>query len=123
MMMLIKESGKNPDFSSDSLGIIINMLKDGKVSRDSAKKIFSEVFYNNISPEDFAREHNLEILNDASLIGETVRRIIKENEKAVNEYKSGKDKSFNFLVGQCMRALKGRANAADIKEILLKELN
>ena len=122
MMMLIKESGKMPEFSGESLGIIINMLKNGRVSRDSAKKIFGEVFYKNVSPEDFARENNLEILNDTALIAETVKNVIRQNEKAVNEYKSGKDKSFNFLVGQCMRALKGRANAADIKEILLKEL-
>ena len=44
--------------------------------------------------------------------------MLAQNEKAVNEYKGGKAASFNFLIGQCMRALRGKAPAAEVTKIL-----
>ncbi len=125
LMMHLNENGMQPEdmaFDVDSLGVIINMLADGKISRDSAKKVFKAVFDNNVSPTEYIKENNMEIISDASMINGVIDDVIKDNEKAVNEYKNGKQQSFNYLIGQVMRALKGKASAAEVTKILKEKL-
>ena len=53
----------------------------------------------------------MEMVSDTGAIRKVVEDVLAQNEKAVNEYKGGKAASFNFLIGQCMRALRGKAFA------------
>ncbi len=125
LMMHLHENGMQPEdmnFDTDSLGVIINMLADGKISRDSAKKVFKAVFDDNVSPTEYIKENSMELISDTSMINGIIDDVIKNNEKAVNEYKNGKQQSFNYLVGQVMRALKGKASAAEVNKILKEEL-
>ncbi|MCD7722634.1 MAG: Asp-tRNA(Asn)/Glu-tRNA(Gln) amidotransferase subunit GatB [Clostridiales bacterium] len=124
LMMHLNESStlpENMNFNIDSLGNIINMLKGGKISRDSAKKVFKAVFDSNVSPEQYIKENNMEMMSDTSAIKDAIESVIAENQKAVAEYKGGKAQSFNFLIGQSMRALRGKASAGEVTKIL-KEL-
>lgn len=121
LMMHLNESGTPPEnmgFCMDSLGQIINMLSGGKISRDSAKKVFKAVFDSDVSPEEYVKENNMELMSDTSAIRGVIEGVIAENQKAVEEYKGGKAQSFNYLIGQSMRALRGKAPAAEVTKIL-----
>ena len=109
---------ENMHFRQDSLGEIINLLNSNKISRDSAKKVFKAVFEEDVIPADYVKAHNMEVLSDTGAIRSVLEEVIAGNQKAVEEYKGGKSQSFNFLIGQCMRALKGKAPAAEVTKIL-----
>lgn len=112
---------ENMRFRQDSLGEIINLLNSAKISRDSAKKVFKAVFEEDVIPAEYIKAHHMEAVSDEGAIRAVVEEVIAGNKKAVDEYKGGKAQSFNFLIGQCMRALKGKAPAAEVTR-LLKEL-
>ena len=97
------------------------MLSANKISRDSAKKVFKAVFEQNVDPAEYIKQHNMETVSDTGMIKAVVEEVIAANQKAVDEYRGGKAQSFNFLIGQCMRALRGKAPAAEVTR-LLKEL-
>lgn len=109
---------ENMSFRPESLGEIINLLNSNKISRDSAKKVFKAVFEENVIPADYVNENNMEMVSDSGAIKAVVEEVINSNQKAVDEYKGGKAQSFNFLIGQCMRALKGKAPASEVTNIL-----
>lgn len=124
LMKLLNDSQTLPEdmsFEPDSLGTIINMLSANKISRDSAKKVFKAVFEQNVDPAEYVKQHNMETVSDTGMIKAVVEEVIAANQKAVDEYRGGKAQSFNFLIGQCMRALRGKAPAAEVTR-LLKEL-
>ena len=124
LMKLLNDSQTLPEdmsFEPDSLGTIINMRSANKISRDSAKKVFKAVFEQNVDPAEYIKQHNMETVSDTGMIKAVVEEVIAANQKAVDEYRGGKAQSFNFLIGQCMRALRGKAPAAEVTR-LLKEL-
>lgn len=112
---------ENINFKPESLGEIINLVNNNKISRDSAKKVLKEVFEKDVIPAEYVKENNMEMVSDTGAIKAIVEEVVANNEKAVAEYREGKEKSFNFLTGQCMRALKGKAPAAEVTK-LLKEI-
>lgn len=112
---------ENMSFREESLGEIINLLNGNKISRDSAKKVFKAVFEENVIPADYVKANNMEMVSDTGAIKPVIEEVLANNQKAVDEYKDGKEASFNFLIGQSMRALRGKAPAAEVTKIL-KEL-
>lgn len=124
VMKLLNDSQMLPEnmqFRTESLGEIINLHNGNKISRDSAKKVLRAVFEQNVIPADYVKENHMEMVNDTGAIKTVIEEVLAVHEKAVNEYKSGKEASFNFLIGQSMRALRGKAPAAEVTKIL-KEL-
>ncbi|MBQ3005433.1 MAG: Asp-tRNA(Asn)/Glu-tRNA(Gln) amidotransferase subunit GatB [Clostridia bacterium] len=125
LMKLLNETQTLPEnmtFDETYLGKIINMLTDGKISRNTAKKVFTEVFTNNVEPEQYVKDNDLGLLTDDSAIRTAVEKVISLNEKSVNEYKGGKTQAFQYLIGQCMRELKGKAPAQEVTKLLKKIL-
>ena len=112
---------ENLSFDFESLGAVINLVNGNKISRDSAKKALKAVFNDNVNPEEYVKANNMEMVSDTGAIMAIVEEVVNSNPKAVGEYREGKDKSFNFLIGQCMRALKGKAPASEVTK-LLKEV-
>lgn len=112
---------ENMAFDKDSLGEIINLLNGNKISRDSAKKVFKAVFEENVNPAEYVKANNMEMVSDTGAIKPIVEEVIANNPKAVAEYKEGKEKAIGFLIGQAMRALRGKAPASEVTKIL-KEL-
>ena len=124
LMKLMNDSQTLPEdmsFRAESLGEIINLVNSNKISRESAKKVLKAVFDENVIPEEYVKANNMEMVSDTGAIKAVIEEIVANNEKAVTEYKEGKEKSFNFLVGQSMRALKGKAPSSEVTKIL-KEL-
>ena len=100
---------------SELLAAIINCVKDGRITREAAKETFFACVKNGINPRDYIKENSLEIISDSGLINAVAEKTVKENAKAVEELKQGKSKALNFLVGQCMRELKGKAAPDEVR--------
>lgn len=121
LMKLMNDSQTLPEnmaFRAESLGETINLLNNNKISRDSAKKVLKAVFEKDVIPADYVKKNNMEMVSDTGAIKAIVEEIVANNPKAVAEYKEGKEKSFNFLIGQSMRALKGKAPASEVTKLL-----
>lgn len=121
LMKLLNESGTLPEdmkVSSKALGTIIKMLAEQKISRATARKVFEKVFTDNVDPESYVKENNLGVMTDTGAIRSVIEKVVSENTKSVEEYKSGKEKAIQYLIGQSMRALRGQAPAAEVTKIL-----
>lgn len=121
LMKLLNESGTLPEdmkISGKALGTVIKMLRENKISRGTARKVFEKVITDNIDPEKYVKDNNLAVMTDTSAIKAVIENVVKENTKSVDEYKSGKEKAIQFLIGQSMRALKGQAPAGEVTKIL-----
>ncbi len=99
------------------------MVNDGKINRKSGKKILTAVFEEDVDPQEYADKNGLAQVSDASAIEPAIRKVIAENTKAVDEYKAGNTKNIQFLIGQSMRELRGKADPKTIKDLLEKLLN
>lgn len=121
LMKLLNESGTLPEdmkVSGKALGTIIKMLAEQKISRATARKVFEKVFTDNVDPESYVKENNLGVMTDTGAIRSVIEKVVGENTKSVEEYKSGKEKAIQYLIGQSMRALRGQAPAAEVTKIL-----
>ena len=114
---------ENINFNNIYISNLINMFLNNKISRDTYKNVFFEIIVNNIEPINFIEKNNLYIICDINLIENMVIEIIKQNQKSVNDYKSGKEKAFKYLIGQCMKSFGGKCDINIIKTLLLKYIN
>lgn len=102
---------------------IIQLLQAQKITRDGAKQLLAASLETGKAPEALATEMNLTIVTDTGAIDEAIKKIIAANEKAVTDYKSGKNpNAVMFLVGQVMKEMRGRANAAETEKKIREEL-
>ncbi|AGF47218.1 aspartyl-tRNA(Asn)/glutamyl-tRNA (Gln) amidotransferase subunit B [Candidatus Kinetoplastibacterium desouzaii TCC079E] len=109
---------------SDTLASLINKVIDGTISTKNAKEIFEIVCNTGESNINYLIEKNgLKQITDNNFIIEIINTILKNNSVIVQDYKSGKEKAFNSLIGQVMKTTKGRANPTHISEILKNELD
>lgn len=85
------------------------------------KKYFEQIFAEDIDPDKYVEEHGLKTVNDEGALRDTIAKVIEENPQSVEDYRNGKEKAIGFLVGQTMKAMKGKANPGMVNKIL-KEL-
>ncbi len=126
VLRLLNDSKLSPEdipFGGNVLGRLIKMIENEEVTAANAKKVLSEMFNSGKEPETIVSENGYRVINDTSEVEKTVIEILSNNEKAVEEYIGGKEKTFGFLMGQCSRALAGRGNPKILKEVLLSELD
>lgn len=108
-------------FSPENLAKLIELVEAGSINSSVAKEVFEKIFKEDINPEKYVEEKGLKIVNDDGALKSTIEEIIAANPQSVADYHSGKEKALGFLVGQTMKAMKGKANPASINKIL-KEL-
>ena len=106
------------NFNVNALAEIIELLDSGKINRGTAKDVFEKVFYENIDPEEYIKKNNLSLMTDLTEIKKTIENVIAQNEKSVTEYKNGKTQAMQYLIGQSMKALRGKAPAKEVAKIL-----
>ena len=104
-----------------SLAKLVKLTEAGTINSSVAKEVFEKVFDENIDPDAYVKEHGLAQVNDEGLLRDTVAKVIEENPQSVEDYRNGKEKAIGFLVGQTMKAMKGKANPGMVNQIL-KEL-
>lgn len=105
----------------ERLVFILKNLLENKISVKQAKDIFYKVIDENIEPQKLISTENSQI-SDIQKLTEIIENILTNNEKQVNEYKSGKNNLFDFFVGQVMKETRGKANPNVTKDILLEKL-
>ena len=109
-----------------SPAILADLLKriiDGTINQKGAKKVFSAVWEGDVDGVDkIIDKLDLKQVSDAGALEGIIDEVLAKNAKSVEEFKAGKQKAFNALVGQCMKATKGKANPAQVNELLRKKL-
>ena len=108
-------------FSPQHLAALIGLVERKVITGTVAKEIFEEMFESDIDPEQYAEEKGLKTVNDEGKLRKVVQEVIASNPQSVADYRKGKEKAIGFLVGQTMKAMKGKADPGMINQIL-KEL-
>lgn len=123
-LRLLKENGMDPEeitFAPENLARLVELADLGTINSSVAKEVFEQIFKQNIDPEAYIEEHRLKIINDEGALRTVIGKVLTENPQSVADYKGGKPKAIGFLVGQTMKAMKGKADPASVNRIL-KEL-
>jgi len=106
------------------LSYLISRIQDKTISNNAAKKIFEILWEDKDKEVDLIiDELGLKQISDSNEIDEIVNEVMKTNAAMVEEFKSGKDKAFNALIGQVMKASKGKANPTQVASILKEKLS
>ena len=107
----------------ETLGDILKRLADGTVNAKGAKRLFSLLWDGAEGTVDaLIEKEGLKQISDASAIEGIIDEVLKNNAKMVEEFRAGKEKAFNALVGQAMKATRGKANPKQVNEILRAKL-
>ena len=111
-----------------NLAPLLRRIEDGTISNKIAKEIFAILWDESLSGREISSVDNiisargLQQISDSGELGGLIDKVIAENGKLVEEFCAGKDKAFNALVGQIMKASKGKANPQQVNELLRKRL-
>lgn len=109
--------------SSQNFNKIIALVRDGKISSRTAKDLLSMYSKDQVQEIDsYIQEHGLSQEEGAGKAAEVVRRVLNENPAVVADFKAGKAAALEYLLGQCMRELRGAANPTSLREILRVEI-
>ena len=104
------------------LAEMVRMVDQGKISGKIAKTLFEEMLERGEAPAKIVQEKGLEQVSDTSSIEAAVAEVLSSHAKQVTEYRSGNEKVFGFLVGQVMKATRGKANPQVVNELLRKKI-
>jgi len=106
----------------DGLAQMLKLMDDGIISSKLAKTVFEEMFKDGKGPEEIVAAQGLVQISDASQIESIVEEVMAANPRAVADFRAGKEPALTFLVGQVMKATRGRASPALANEILRRKL-
>ena len=123
-LRLLKEREMDPEdirFSPENLVKLIALTESKQINSSVAKEVFEVMFEENVDPEKYVDEKGLRTVNDEGALRKVVEEVIAANPQSVEDYRNGKEKAIGFLVGQTMKAMKGKADPASVNR-LLKEL-
>ena len=124
-MRLLNENGQEPadiKFSPENLAKLIELADVGTINSSVAKEVFEKVFAEDVDPEKYVEDHGLKTVNDEGALRTLAEEVIAKNPKAVEDFKGGKEKALGALVGQIMKAMKGKANPGMVNELLREML-
>jgi aspartyl-tRNA(Asn)/glutamyl-tRNA(Gln) amidotransferase subunit B len=112
--------------SAAQLALLLQRIADGTISNKIAKEVFGAMWEAKSGGATLADEiiesKGLKQISDTGALEKIVEEVLAANAKSVEEFRSGKEKAFNALIGQAMKATKGKANPAQLTELLKKKL-
>jgi aspartyl-tRNA(Asn)/glutamyl-tRNA(Gln) amidotransferase subunit B len=108
--------------AADALAALLARIADGTISGKIAKDVFDAMWAGEGGADQIIEKRGLKQISDAGAIERIVDEVIAANAQQVADYRGGKEKAFNSLVGQVMKASKGKANPAQVNDILKKKL-
>lgn len=109
--------------SAVKLGCILQRIADNTINNKGAKTIFAALWEGEGDDVDtLIEKKGLKQISDTGALEAIIDEVIARNQKSVDEFRSGKEKALNALVGQCMKATKGKANPGQVNEILRRKL-
>jgi aspartyl-tRNA(Asn)/glutamyl-tRNA(Gln) amidotransferase subunit B len=111
---------------ASQLALLLKRIADGTISNNAAKKVFSLMWEAQSADEHLAdaiiEREGLKQISDTGALEAIVDEVLAANAKSVEQYRAGKEAAINALIGQCMKASKGKANPAQVTELLKKKL-
>lgn len=110
------------NIKAEYLGELVNFLEEGKISNNGSKKVINIMNKSGGRPEEIIKENSLGQINDTKRLEDLASEALENNGKAAEEYKSGKKKALQSIIGEIMRETRGRANPKLIKDILEEKL-
>lgn len=116
-----KDIARSP-VSAATLAALIGRIADGTVSNNGARQVFDELWSQGGDVDAIIESKGLKQMSDSGELERILDEVLAANPKSVEEFRAGKDKAFNALVGQAMKATKGKANPSQVNELLKKKL-
>lgn len=116
--LTISQSPVNPE----QLAQLVDRIHDKTISNNIAKQVFEALWQGEGSADEIIEKKGLKQITDTGAIEAIIDEVIANNPSQLEQYRSGKDKLFGYFVGQAMKATKGKANPAQVNEILKKKL-
>ena len=105
-------------FSPENLAKLIALTDTKQINSAVAKEVFEVMFAENVDPEQYVEEKGLKIAGDEGALKKTIEEVIAANPQSVEDYRNGKEKAIGFLVGQTMKAMKGKADPGAVNQML-----
>ena len=125
-LRLLKEHDMEAEdirFSPENLAKLIELADAGTINSSVAKEVFEKIFTEDVDPEQYVEEKGLKTVNDTGALQAVVEKIIADNPQAAANYRGGKEKALGALVGQTMKAMKGKANPGMVNQMLRELLS
>jgi len=107
----------------DNLVEMLKLIDKGTISGKMAKEVFKKMFQTGKKASQIIKEEGMTQITDESELIEIIDKVIKENPKSIDDFREGKEKALNFLIGQVMRYTRGRAKPDFVFEALKKRMN
>lgn len=104
------------------LALLLKLIDEGKISGKIAKEVLSEMFITGKSPEKIVEEKGMVQISEKGALEGIIEEVLAANPQPVAEYKAGKTKAMGFMVGQVMKASKGKANPGMVNQLLRNKL-
>lgn len=120
-LRLLKERSMDPEdirFAPDELSSLIAMVDKKEINTSVAKEVFEAMFDGGVDPAKYVEEKGLKTVHDEGALRKTIEEVVANNPQAVDDYHNGKEKAIGALVGQTMKAMKGKADPSLINQIL-----
>ncbi|MCD8067697.1 MAG: Asp-tRNA(Asn)/Glu-tRNA(Gln) amidotransferase GatCAB subunit B, partial [Lachnospiraceae bacterium] len=110
-------------FGPENLAKLIDLTEQKAINGSVAKEVFEVMFEEDIDPVSYVEEKGLKTVGDEGLLRKAVEEVLAANPQSVSDYKGGKQKALGFLVGQTMKAMKGKADPAMVNRLLKEALD
>jgi aspartyl-tRNA(Asn)/glutamyl-tRNA(Gln) amidotransferase subunit B len=108
--------------NAKDIATLVNLIDDGSISGKQAKEVFDRMFETGKSPESIIEKSGMGQISGEGELGVIIDTVLSENQKSIDDYKSGKQQAFGYLIGQVMAKTQGRANPKLVNEILREKL-
>ena len=121
----LKDEDKDFDqmpISSRDLADLINLVKEDKINNNTGKKVLREMFETGKAPGEIVKEKGLIQISDQGELEKIVIETLDSNPQSIEDFKNGKDRAIGFLVGQIMKATKGKANPQLVNKLLMEKI-
>lgn len=125
-LRLLNAEGKEAadlTFEPKNLAELLKLVAAGTINKTTAKAVFELIYADNIDPVTYVKENGLEMVSDDGALDAMIDEVIAANPKSVADYQGGKKAALGFLVGQIMKASKGKADAGKVNAKLREKLD
>jgi len=125
VLRLLNAEGKELDetpLTPEHVTKVLKLMDEGVISGRIAKDVFEETFHTGRDPEEIVKERGLVQISDEDELGRIVAEVLEANPNVVEDYRNGKDKALGYLIGQVMKATRGKANPQMVNRLFKEKL-
>lgn len=118
----IEKTFEEIEISPENLSKLLLLVQENKINNNTAKKVLRAMFEEGVDPDHYVKEKGLIQITDDNALTEIVEKVLADNPQSIEDIKNGKDRALGFLVGQCMKASKGKGNPQKFNEMLRENI-